>query len=43
MLGTLGASLLGTILAEEGIVWTGSENKKGKGIPRAGTRKDWDS
>ena len=41
MLGTLGASLLGTILAGKGIVRTVSENKKRKGIVRAGTRKDW--
>ena len=41
LLGTLGASLLGTILAGKGIVRTVSENKKRKGIVRAGTRKDW--
>ena len=42
LLGTLAASLLGTILVGKGIVRTGSENKKRKGIVRAGTRKDWD-
>ena len=42
LLGTLGASLLGTILVGKGIVRTGSENKKRKGIVRDGTRKDWD-
>ena len=47
---TLGASLLGNLLAGKGIVRTGSENKKGKGIVRAGTgrpsfsasQKQWD-
>ena len=39
LLGTLGASLLGNLL---GIVRTGSRNKKGKEIVRAGTGKDWD-
>ena len=46
LLGTLGASLLGNLLAGEGIVRAGSvrpssstsyENKKGKGIVRAGS------
>ena len=32
LLGTLGASLLGNILAGKGIVRAGSENEKGKGI-----------
>ena len=41
-LGTLGASLLGNLLAGKGIVRAGSGNKKGKGIVRAGTAKDWD-
>ena len=47
---TLGASLLGNLLAGKGIVRTSSENKKGKGIVRAGTgrpsfsasQKQWD-
>ena len=37
LLGTLGASLLGNILAGKGIVRAGSGNKKGKRIVRAGT------
>ena len=48
LLGTLGASLLGNLLAGKGIVRAGSghrslnsstsyENKKGKGIARAGS------
>ena len=41
LLGTLGASLLGNILAGKGIVRAGSGNKKGKGIVRAGYRKEW--
>ena len=41
LLGTLGASLLGNLLAGKGIVRAGSENK-GKGIVRAGTGKDLD-
>ena len=41
-LGTLGASLLGNLLAEKGIVRTGSGNKKGKGIVKAGTGEQWD-
>ena len=41
-LGTLGASLLGNLLAGKGIVRAGSGNKKGKGIVRAGTGKQWD-
>ena len=36
-LGTLGASLLGNVLAGKGIVRAGSGNKKGKGTVRAGT------
>ena len=36
LLDTLGASLLGNFLSGKGIVRTGSENKKGKGIVRAG-------
>ena len=42
LLGTLGASLLGNLLAEKGIVRTGSGNKKGKGIVKAGTGEQWD-
>ena len=42
LLGTLRAILLGNLLAEKWIVRAGSENKKGKGIVRAGTWKDWD-
>ena len=39
LLGTLGASLLGNLLAGKGILRAGSGNKKGKGIVRAGTGK----
>ena len=39
LLGTLGASLLGNLLTEKGIVRAGSGNKKGKGIVRAGNGK----
>ena len=42
LLGTLGASLLGNLLAGKGIVRAGTGNKKGKGIIRAGTGKQWD-
>ena len=42
MSGTLGASLLGNILAGKGTVRPGSGNKKGKGIVRAGYAKEWD-
>ena len=42
MLGTLGASLLGNLLAGKGIVRAGSGNEKGKGIVRACTGKDKD-
>ena len=42
LLSTLGASLLGDLLAGKGIERAGSENIKGKGIVRAGTGKDWD-
>ena len=42
LLGTLGASLLGNMLAGKGIVRAGSGNKKGKGVVRAGYRKVWD-
>ena len=41
LLGALGANLLGNVLAGKGIVRAGSGNKKGKGIARAGTRKQW--
>ena len=37
LLGTLGASLLGNLLAGKGIVRAGSGNKKVKGIVRAGS------
>ena len=39
---TLGARLLGNLLAVKGIVKTGSGNKKGKGIVRAGYGKERD-
>ena len=39
LLGTLGASLLGNMLARKGILRTGSGNKKGKGIVRPGSGK----
>ena len=42
LLGTLGASFLGNLLAGKGIVRAGSENKKGKGIVRAGAGKESD-
>ena len=42
LLGTLGASLLGNMLAGKGIVRAGSGNKKGKEVVRAGYRKEWD-
>ena len=42
LLGTLGASLLGNILAGKGIIRAGSGNKKEKGIVRAGYGKEWD-
>ena len=43
LLDTSGASLLGNLLTEKGIVRAGSENGKGKGIARAGSRiKQWD-
>ena len=40
--GTLGASLLGNMLAGKGIIRTGSGNKKGKGIVRADYGKELD-
>ena len=36
LLGTLGASLLGNLFTEKGIVRAGSGNNKGKGVVRAG-------
>ena len=42
LLGTLGASLLENLLSGKGIVKARSGNKKGKGIVRAGTGKQWD-
>ena len=42
LLGTLGASLLGNLLAGKRIVRAGSGNKKRKRIVRAGTGKEWD-
>ena len=41
-LGTLGATLLGKLLAGKGMVRAGSENEKEKGIVTAGTGKQWD-
>ena len=41
LLGTLGAGLLGNLLAGKEILRAGSGNKKGKGIVRAGTGKQW--
>ena len=41
-LDTLGASLLGNLLAGKGIIRAGSGNKKGKGIIRADYGKEWD-
>ena len=42
LLGTLGASLLGELLAGKGIVRASLGNKKGKEIVRAGSGKQWD-
>ena len=42
LLGTLGASLLGNMLAGKRIVRAGFGNKKGRGIVRTGYRKEWD-
>ena len=36
LIGTLGAILLGNMLAGKGVVRAGSGNKKGKGILRSG-------
>ena len=41
LLGTLGDSLLGSLLTGKGIVRAGPGNKKEKGIVRAGTVKQW--
>ena len=41
-LATFGASLLGDLLTEKGIVRAGSGNRKERGIVRAGTGKQWD-
>ena len=41
LLGTLGASLLGNMLAGRGIVRAGSGNIKQKGIVKAGYGKEW--
>ena len=41
LLDTLGASLLGNMLAGNGIVRAGSGIKLGKGIVRAGYGKEW--
>ena len=40
LLNTLGASLLGNLLAGKGIVTAGSGNKKGNRIERAGYGKE---
>ena len=42
LLGTLGASLLEKLLTGKWILRAVSGNKKGKGILRAGTGKEWD-
>ena len=42
LVGTLGSILLGNLLSGKGIVRAGSENKKWKGIVRAGYGKEWD-
>ena len=42
LLSTLGANLLGNLVAETGIVTADSGNKKGKGIVRAATGNNWD-
>ena len=42
LLDTLGATLLENLLAGKRIVEAGSGNKKGKGIVRDGTGKQWD-
>ena len=42
LLGTLEASLLRNLLTAKGIGTAGTGNNKGKGILRAGSRKEWD-
>ena len=42
LMGTFGASLLGSLLAGKGIASAGWGNKKRKEIVRAGTGKEWD-
>ena len=42
ILSTSGASLLGNLLARKGTVRAGSGNKKGRGILRADSGKQWD-
>ena len=42
LLGILGTSLLGNILAGKGIARAGSGNKKRKGIVKASYEKEWD-
>ena len=42
ILGSLGASLIGNLLTGKEILRAGSGNKRGKGIVRAGTGKEWD-
>ena len=42
MFGTLGASLLGNVIAGKRIVRAGSGKKIGKGIVGAGYGKEWD-
>ena len=42
LLGTLGASLLGNLLAGKGIERAGSGKKEGKGILKAGYGREWD-
>ena len=42
LLGILRDSLLGNLLARKGIVRAGFGNKKGNGIVRTSSGKDWD-
>ena len=42
LLGTLGACLLGNLLAGKGVARDDSGNKTGRRIVRAGTGKNWD-
>ena len=41
LVGTLGSNFLGNLLSGKGIVRAGSENKKEKGIVRAGYGNEW--